>query len=222
MQGLIDLSQGNFFCFLFSSFKHSEIIRRLLLLLRFQSMGEGLKEMFRKVSSPRAEDADELCESASLSTADSGDSTSSSSSDLTDDATSSSPTPFSPSSNASKLDSDGPVFQLSSLMAQLPIKRGLSKYYQGKSQSFTSLSDARCIEDLAKKEIPYKKKMKPCKSYAGNLDASQKSFYTPGPYNKTIAKKTTRGSCSSLVARRSSNSPLTISKPPPIPVNKNL
>ncbi|EHA8589305.1 hypothetical protein COCNU_scaffold008964G000030 [Cocos nucifera] len=184
-------------------------------------MGEGLKEMIRKVSSPRAKDADELCESASLSTADSGDSTSSSSSDLIDDVTSSSSKPFSPSSDASKLDSDGPVFELSSLMAQLPIKRGLSKYYQGKSQSFTSLSDARCIEDLAKKETPYKK-MKPCKSYAGNLDASQKSFHTPGPYNKTIAKKTSRGSCSSLVARRSSSSLLSISKPPPIPVNKNL
>ncbi|XP_008804870.2 uncharacterized protein LOC103718019 isoform X6 [Phoenix dactylifera] len=162
-------------------------------------MGEDLKEMFRKVSSPRAEDADELYDATS----------------------SSSPKPFSTSSNASKLDSDGPVFEFSLLMAHLPIKRGLSKYFQGESQSFSSLSDARCIEDLAKKETPYKK-MKPCKSYAGNLDAGHKPCHTPGPCNKTIAKKTSRGSCSSLVNRRSTSSLLSISKPPPIPVNKNL
>ncbi|XP_038984873.1 uncharacterized protein LOC103718019 isoform X4 [Phoenix dactylifera] len=100
-------------------------------------------------------------------------------------------------------------------------RRGLSKYFQGESQSFSSLSDARCIEDLAKKETPYKK-MKPCKSYAGNLDAGHKPCHTPGPCNKTIAKKTSRGSCSSLVNRRSTSSLLSISKPPPIPVNKNL
>ncbi|XP_008798584.1 uncharacterized protein LOC103713433 [Phoenix dactylifera] len=184
-------------------------------------MGKGLEETFRGAPSPQAEDADELRESASLSN-DSSDSMFSSSSNLTDDATSSSPKSFSPSSNSSKLNSDGPLFELSSLMAQLPIRRGLSKYFQGKSQSFTSLSDARCIDDLAKKETPYKKRMKPCKSYAGGFDASQKPCYTPGPCNKTIAKKTSRGSSGSLVARRSSSSLLSISKPPPIPVNKNM
>ncbi|XP_073109413.1 protein OXIDATIVE STRESS 3-like [Elaeis guineensis] len=184
-------------------------------------MDEGLEEMFRGVPSPRAEDADELRKSASPST-DSSESMFSSSSDLTDDATSSSPKSFSPSSNPSKLNSDGPLFELTSLTAQLPIRRGLSKYFQGKSQSFTSLSDARCVDDLAKKEIPYKKRMKPCKSYAGGLDASQKPCYTPGPCNKTIAKKTSRGSSGSLLSRRSGSCLLSISKPPPIPVNKNL
>lgn len=78
------------------------------------------------------------------------------------------------------------------------------------------------MDDLAKKETPYKKRMKPCKSYAGGFHASQKPCHTPGPCNKTIAKKTSRGSGGSLVARRSGSSLLSISKPPPIPVNKNL
>nr|GEW23172.1 MAP kinase kinase 6 [Tanacetum cinerariifolium] len=44
-----------------------------------------------------------------------------------------------------------PLFELSELMAQLPIKRGLSKFYHGKSESFASLASVKSIEDLAKK-----------------------------------------------------------------------
>nr|XP_043627141.1 uncharacterized protein LOC122598620 [Erigeron canadensis] len=46
---------------------------------------------------------------------------------------------------------NSPLYELSELMAQLPIKRGLSKYYQGKSESFGSLSNLTNIKDLAKK-----------------------------------------------------------------------
>ncbi|KAK9071242.1 hypothetical protein SSX86_009810 [Deinandra increscens subsp. villosa] len=46
---------------------------------------------------------------------------------------------------------DGPLYELSELMAHLPMKRGLSKYYQGKSESFGSLANLKNIEDLAKK-----------------------------------------------------------------------
>ncbi|GKC82523.1 hypothetical protein Tco_1138240, partial [Tanacetum coccineum] len=53
------------------------------------------------------------------------------SSEMVDDATSS---------------HDGPLYELSELMAQLPIKRGLSKYYQGKSESFGSLANLNNIE----------------------------------------------------------------------------
>ncbi|XP_074559893.1 uncharacterized protein LOC141815928 [Curcuma longa] len=63
---------------------------------------------------------------------------------------------------------NGPLFELPTLVEQLPIKiRGLSKYYQGKSQSFTSLSVVRSLEDLPKKQSPYKRKtmMKTCDSY---------------------------------------------------------
>ncbi|TXG69897.1 hypothetical protein EZV62_004832 [Acer yangbiense] len=59
-----------------------------------------------------------------------------------------------------------PLLDMSSLLHQLPFKRGLSKHYQGKSQSFTSLSEVTCVEDLAKPENPNNKRLKSCKSYA--------------------------------------------------------
>nr|XP_048323054.1 protein OXIDATIVE STRESS 3 LIKE 2-like [Ziziphus jujuba var. spinosa] len=138
---------------------------------------------------------------------------STSSSDLVDDATSSS-TPSSSSSSHS----NGPLFELSDLMAQLPIKR-LSKYFQGKSQSYTSLSKVKSIEDLAKKETPYQRKMKACKSYGGGLD-TYKSYTLPKP---TISKKVSRGSFSSLLSPSSRRgSFLSTNRLPPIPVQKNF
>ncbi|KAJ0964746.1 hypothetical protein J5N97_025884 [Dioscorea zingiberensis] len=128
---------------------------------------------------------------------------------------------FSSSSDLTEEEGDtaasiGPLYELSSLMDQLPIKRGLSKYYQGKSQSFTSLSYVSCLEDLPKKEIPYKKKMKPSKSYGGGLDLSHKSLsYSLGPCSKAYINKKS--------LRRSSGNLLSCSKPPHVPVhNKNL
>ncbi|KAL4583817.1 hypothetical protein LXL04_008401 [Taraxacum kok-saghyz] len=78
---------------------------------------------------------------------------SSSSSDTTDDASSS-------SANSSR----SSLYDLSDLMSQLPIKRGLSKFYHGKSDSFTSLARVTSIEDLPKKE-PKMKKTKKKKSH---------------------------------------------------------
>ncbi|KAF9619392.1 hypothetical protein IFM89_006579 [Coptis chinensis] len=52
-------------------------------------------------------------------------------------------------------------FDMGALSACLPKKRkGLSTYYTGKSQSFTSLADVHCLEDLKKPEIPQAKKRK--------------------------------------------------------------
>uniref|UniRef100_A0A803QTS2 Uncharacterized protein n=1 Tax=Cannabis sativa TaxID=3483 RepID=A0A803QTS2_CANSA len=70
-------------------------------------------------------------------------------------------------------------------------RRGLSKYYQGKSQSFTSLANAVNVEDLPKKVSPYRRKMmmKSCKSYGGGLDS--KLHYPKGLISK---KSTARGS----------------------------
>ncbi|MFX9846270.1 hypothetical protein ABTP16_10390 [Acinetobacter baumannii] len=112
-----------------------------------------------------AEEYCEYLESSSIN-----DSFESSSEDLTDDASSS-------SSNS------GPLYELADLMAQLPIKRGLSKFDHGKSQTFGSLSNVKSLEDLAKKESCYSRRMKPCKSYGGNLN--QHKF---GP-KATIAKR---------------------------------
>ncbi|KAJ0745079.1 hypothetical protein HanPI659440_Chr10g0394841 [Helianthus annuus] len=94
------------------------------------------------------------------------------------------------SSSSSSLNSNGSsVLDLSDLMVQLPIKRGLSKFYQGKSESFTSLARVMSIEDLPKKiKNPYNKmrKMKGnSKSYGGGLD-TYKSHTLPKP---TISKK---------------------------------
>ncbi|KAK1358345.1 Oxidative stress 3 [Heracleum sosnowskyi] len=78
--------------------------------------------------------------------------------DTEDDASSSPP------------NSSGSLFDLSDLIPQLPIKKGLSKFYQGKSQSYTNLSRVKSIEDLPKKESPYNTKrkfMKSSKSYGG-------------------------------------------------------
>ncbi|GJN01950.1 hypothetical protein PR202_ga19255 [Eleusine coracana subsp. coracana] len=41
-------------------------------------------------------------------------------------------------------------FEMASLMTQLPIKRGLSKFFDGKSQSFASLAAVGGLEDLPK------------------------------------------------------------------------
>lgn len=110
---------------------------------------------------------------------------SSSSMDLMEDATSS-------SSSSSSLDSsNGPLFEMSSLVSHLPIKRGLSKHFEGKSQSFTSLANVKSLEDLMKPERPLMKKMrqlKSSKSYGWGLDKS---------HSKAITKKSSKGSLSS-------------------------
>ncbi|KVI05931.1 probable serine/threonine-protein kinase MARK-A [Cynara cardunculus var. scolymus] len=72
----------------------------------------------------------------------SSSSSSSSSFDTADDDDASS------SANSSR----SSLYDLSDLMSQLPIKRGLSKFYHGKSDSFTSLARVTSIEDLPKKD----------------------------------------------------------------------
>ncbi|KAJ7969523.1 Oxidative stress 3 [Quillaja saponaria] len=130
-------------------------------------------------------------ESSSLEEGSMNSVSSSSSSDLVEDASSSST-----SSSSSSFNSNGPLFELTELMAHLPIKRGLSKFYQGKAQSFTSLARVKSIEDLPKKGMPYRKKIKSCKSYGGGLD-SHKSAYTP---KATISKNKTSSRGSNFVS----------------------
>lgn len=73
-------------------------------------------------------------------------------------------------------------------------RRGLSKFYQGKSQSFTSLAKVTSLEDLAKKETPYQKKLKACKSYGGGLN-NFRAYTSP---KSAISKKVSKGSLSNL------------------------
>lgn len=90
-------------------------------------------------------------------------------------------------------------------------RRGLSKHFQGKSQSFTSLSNVRCLGDLAK---PENKKLKYCKSYSADLD-SHRSHSTKVT-SRTISKKASRGSCSTLHAKKNSF----LNNRPPIPPHR--
>lgn len=102
-------------------------------------------------------------------------------------------------------------------------RRGLSKYFEGKSQSFTSLSRVMRMEDLAKRETSYRRKMKSCKSYGGGLD-NHKPYNTTLP-KATISKKASSrlGSLSSMSFPNRRGSFLAVSRPPPIPhVQKNF
>lgn len=73
------------------------------------------------------------------------------------------------------------------LLCFICFRRGLSKYYDGKSESFTSLASVERLEDLAKRVSPIRKKMKSCKSFGGGFDA-HKSIIP----RATIAKKASR------------------------------
>ncbi|KAF3589685.1 hypothetical protein F2Q69_00032521 [Brassica cretica] len=61
-------------------------------------------------------------------------------------------------------------------------RRGLSKHYKGKSQSFTSLSEALTVEDLAKPENPFNVKLKQrrgnihCRRFSGCGGASEQNL----------------------------------------------
>ncbi|KAG8075511.1 hypothetical protein GUJ93_ZPchr0006g45443 [Zizania palustris] len=106
----------------------------------------------------------------------------------------------------------GPLYELA---PPLPVRAGLSKYYQGKSQSFTSLYNARCVEDLAKKTTPFITRMKLHRGHGVGADQSSKSRHAPGPRSKTIAKKTSRCSSNLLLSRASSTNLLHSSGKPP-------
>ncbi|KZV31833.1 hypothetical protein F511_25946 [Dorcoceras hygrometricum] len=103
-----------------------------------------------------------------------GSSVSLSSCDTIDDVSSTSP----PSSS-------GSLYDLSELMLELPVKRGLSKFYQGKSESFTSLSRVTSVEDLAKNcrrktKSPKRSRIlpRPIISKAKKLDTDKKRLGT--------------------------------------------
>ncbi|XP_021741393.1 uncharacterized protein DDB_G0271670-like [Chenopodium quinoa] len=128
--------------------------------------------------------------SSSISSCDSTttfESNSSSSSDLMEDATS-----------TSSSSTDGPLFHLSDLMDKLPIKKGLSKYYSGKSESFTSLASVENLEDLVKRENPYRKKMKLCRSYySPKPTISKKVSYSRNSFSRNCSSNLMSSACRS-------------------------
>ncbi|KAJ3686430.1 hypothetical protein LUZ61_015594 [Rhynchospora tenuis] len=164
-------------------------------------MEGGLKQVSHTASLQQImEEEDQLSENTTF-TGESSGSLFSSNSNVADDACSSSTSSLeSQMEKKDELESNGPLYELSSLLTQLPFRRGLSKFYTGKSQSFTSLSDATNVEDLAKKETTYSRRMKMCKSYPGGLDKKQRPICPP---TKIISKRQTRGSFGGLVSRMS-------------------
>ncbi|KAJ1379285.1 hypothetical protein SESBI_47010 [Sesbania bispinosa] len=149
--------------------------------------------------------------------------------DIVGSLSSSSSSSVSDISSGSSLESDSfeeleadPLTDMTSLLQQLPIKRGLSKFYQGKSQSFTSLANVRSLEDLAKPENPYNKKLKSCKSYGGGLaeNYGAKCHMLRHASSKRGMHSTgSRGSCSALSVRRSSTN--FMGNRPPIPPHRS-
>ncbi|XP_071903157.1 uncharacterized protein [Coffea arabica] len=134
-----------------------------------------------------------------------------SSNDTRDDASSS-------ATHSSSSNSSGALYDLSELMEQLPIKRGLSNFYRGKSESFTCLARVTSIEDLAKKEAPCRRKHKGSKNFEGGLDA-YRTFTLPKPI---ISKKTPRGSLSSSFPSRRGGFINGSSRLPQKPLKKSL
>ncbi|XP_019182943.1 PREDICTED: uncharacterized protein LOC109177907 [Ipomoea nil] len=134
---------------------------------------------------------------------------------------------LSPSSGSSH--GDEPLQDMSTLLQELPFKRGLSRHYNGKSQSFTSLSNVRSLEDLAKPENPYNKKLKSCRSYGGLfLEGCKNSSHNNQPPQRSssssrlghLKKSSSRGSCSSLSSRRNNGSFLG-NRPPTVPPHRS-
>ncbi|WOH08986.1 hypothetical protein DCAR_0728437 [Daucus carota subsp. sativus] len=70
----------------------------------------------------------------------------------------------------------GPLDCLDSLEEVLPIKRGISNFYSGKSKSYTSLSDvSSCssIKDIVKQEDAYTRKRKNLLAHSNYFDRSR-------------------------------------------------
>ncbi|XP_049396628.1 uncharacterized protein LOC125860670 [Solanum stenotomum] len=112
----------------------------------------------------------------------------------------------------------GALQNMSTLLQELPFKRGLSKHYNGKSQSFTSLSNVRSLEDMAKPENPYNKKLKSCKSYGVFLEGFKSdNLHPPIRSNSSSRLSSKRGSCSSLRAKRNGSFLGNNSRPPAPP-----
>ncbi|KAK8913967.1 hypothetical protein KSP39_PZI024441 [Platanthera zijinensis] len=136
------------------------------------------------------EDYDDDCELSESISGDFSESVFSEEDDASSYSSSSSSSPCSSFSNSSA----GPLYDLSSLMEDLPIKKGLSKFFKGKSQSFISLSQVRCIEELAKKESPYSKRM----SSRRRNGVHKKPHYPPNHVSRTISKRSKSNSFSCI------------------------
>lgn len=101
----------------------------------------------------------------------------------------------------------GPLDTMEGLEEVLPIKRGISKFYNGKSKSFTSLSDATSvssIKEFAKPENPYTRKRKNLIARSSLLDKNR--TYSLKDLRSGTSKRTTSSSRSSFLHGEALNS----------------
>lgn len=101
-------------------------------------------------------------------------------------------------------------------------RKGLSRHYEGKSRSFTSLGSVRSLEDVVKPEKAYSKKLKSCRrSYGGGLcspiNAMSRQICKKGWHSSS--RSLCCSSSSSMSARR--NSVNCMSSRPPIPPHRS-
>lgn len=90
----------------------------------------------------------------------------------------------------------GPLDSMAELEDSLPIKRGLSNFFSGKSKSFTCLSDVASVKDLAKPENPYNKRRRNLLAYGNSWERNR--FHPPRNGNAGISKKAMHTSKSTL------------------------
>lgn len=83
----------------------------------------------------------------------------------------------------------GPLDCLDALEEVLPIKRGISSFYSGKSKSFTSLADisSSSVKDIAKKEDAYTRKRKNLLAHSTYWDKSRILENTSSGMSKRLA-----------------------------------
>ncbi|KAL6496464.1 hypothetical protein OROGR_029722 [Orobanche gracilis] len=73
----------------------------------------------------------------------------------------------------------GPLDNMEALEEVLPVKRSISKFYSGKSKSYTSLFDAACssIEDITKPENAYTRKRKNLLAFNNIMDKNRNNIF---------------------------------------------
>ncbi|KAI8553339.1 hypothetical protein RHMOL_Rhmol05G0007700 [Rhododendron molle] len=118
----------------------------------------------------------------------------------------------------------GPLDALDALEEGLPIKRGISKFYGGKSKSFTSLADAvscSSIKEIVKPEDAYTRKRKNLLAHGTLWDKNR--HYPPksksvGMSKRSASSRSTLALAASMSGFESKNNRehFKLSSPPPI------
>ncbi|CAI9297524.1 unnamed protein product [Lactuca saligna] len=91
---------------------------------------------------------------------------------------------------------NGPLNQLNDLEKVLPIKRGISSFYAGKSKSYGNLADAtsvQSIQDIVKPEDAYTRKRKNMIAHTVLFEKLRKSSTDSSDASKRLANSTTTG-----------------------------